>query len=455
MLMADFSFVIQTIFHPTNIYELLLRHRQFIFLFAFIMDALIIYRFGLVGAGFALFYEFSKFYVFGDRFLAEGLIIYLMVYMLGVIWYKFSNRNITGKDYILSGIFTWLILFLREPYALVGLATYSIILFNRTQYKLKTASFAIFLVLSLIILALTSIKEYIFQVFTINGSFLLSGGPKGDGFLINGFKIFFYPIYLYFGGTWNLFRYLILGLDTVFLALLVLYIKFYKNFRLILILILLLGFANLRLVPPGFIFYGAFHLLPWYGMFIFSIFLILKEVKEKNKKIFWLSSVILIILFSYLTLSPSSYTREKINPQYELITNYGNVLQIGEVVRSLSKPQDTLFLDGADDLIYWQAKLLSPYKYSWYTSVMPFFPIYTKARQEMFTYNPPDFYYAFCTNGFPQSLPPKEVLKQYQPLYSYGKPTCLYIKKTKIPQITANQWKNAKDFKYELTEINN
>jgi hypothetical protein len=452
-LMAYLSYLIQTFTHPINIYELVLEHRQFIFLVGIMMDALIIWRFGLAGVGFTLFYEFSKFYVFGDRFLAESLVVYFLVYMLGLIWTKLANKNLTFIDYLLSGIFTWLVLFMREPYSLVALAMYSILLLEKAQSKNRVISLVIFILLSIITLLVinTSLNDYFYQVFGQNGKQLFSQLEQINSTLINYLQIVFYPLYFYFGGVWNLFRGFILGIDTVFLLLICLYIKFFRKAKAIFVLGLLLGLANLRLVPAGSIFYGAFHLIPWYGMFIFATFLLLAEIIKAKKELGIILTLVLVSALLYLLISPQSYAREKVNSQVEFITNYGNILQIGEVVRLLSAPNNTLFLDGADDLIYWQAKRMSTYRYSWYTSFMPLFPIYTNARAEMFSSNPPDFYYAYCTKGQPQSSPPQNATYLYQPLYSYGKPTCLYIKKSIIPKISTAQWKAAKDFKYELT----
>lgn len=369
--MAFISFFIQAFTHPINIFDLLLKHRQFIMLAAFFMDALIIYRFGLVGVGFTLFYEFSKFYIFGDRFLGEALIPYLMVYLLGLVWHKYSKRKITRLDYILSAVFTWLIIFLREPYILGAAFVYFVILFNKNDHKFKIISFATFSFLTIATILILPIKDYYFQVVEQNRVFFFSQTPGANNILSSIFKTFFYPIDLYLEGVWNLFRILILGLNTVFILLLAVYFKSSKNLKLILILGLILGLANIRPVLPGLIFYSSFHLLPWFGMLIFAIFLMLKDVWKKNKNIAKIALGILILLFFYLTLSPNSYIYDKIDPQEELITNYGNIIQIGEVVRHLSNQNNTLFLDGADDLIYWQAKLLSPYKYAWYTAYMP------------------------------------------------------------------------------------
>lgn len=70
-LMAYLSQFIQLNLKLISIYDLLLKHRQTVFLFGILMDALLILRFGLAGLGFTFFYEFFKFYLFGDRFLQK------------------------------------------------------------------------------------------------------------------------------------------------------------------------------------------------------------------------------------------------------------------------------------------------------------------------------------------------------------------------------------------------
>ena len=453
MFMADISYVIQALSHPINIYELILRHRQFIMFAGLIMDALLIYRFGLAGVGFTLFYEFSKFYTFGDRFLGEGLVVYFLAYILGLLWHKLNKNKLYLFDYILAGIFTWAIIFLRETFIPVAIFTYFLILFNKSEYKNKIISVVIFLILTLGVILLTSIKDYIFQVVYINLNLTYSIREKADNplILVNQLKIFLYPLYLYFDGTFNNFRYFIVGLNSLFIISLFLYIKTVKKLAIVVLFLFLLGLTNIRPVTPGTIFYEAFHMLPWYGSFIFLFFLILQEIIKQKKKFVSFASLILFLLFTYLMLAPNSYVREKADPQTEFINNYGHILQIGEVIRALSKQEDTLFLDGGDDLIYWQAKLHSKYPYSWYTSIMPKFSVFTNARDYMFKNDPPDFYYDLCAKGknYNPSLP-KQIISKYQQLYSFGKPTCVYVKKTKIPQISIEQWQKAKEFKYEL-----
>ncbi|MDO8658313.1 MAG: hypothetical protein Q7K55_06230 [Candidatus Levybacteria bacterium] len=452
--MAFISYFVQLTSHPVNIYELVLKHRQFVFLLGFLMNFLIIWRLGFIGAGFVLLYEFSKFYVFGDRFLAEGIIVYPIVYMTGLVLYKFQKKSIYSYDYILSAFFSWFIIFMREPQLITGIILYGLILIGKSVNKIKIASVITFIVLtSLTLFVFLPFKDYVFDVYTLNFKQITYENNVNGIFGIGFFKMFFYPVYLFFGGNWNILRYYLTGLSIIFFISILFFVKSsFKNVKLIVLIIILLGLRNFRIVPPGTIFYEAFNLSPWLSSYILVILFIIRQIFVSQKKIAIFLSILLFLLFFYITLSPNSFTKQKIGMQEEFITNYGNYLQIGEVVRILSKPDDTLFTDGADELIYWQSDRISPYKYSFYYS-NPNFNKFSNARSEMFLKNPPDFYYDFCTkqNILYPSIPDFRK-KDYQQLYSDGKPTCLHVKKSKIPQISKDQWKKAKAFRYTLSE---
>lgn len=448
-LMAYLSSFIQTKFHPINIYDLILTHRQSILAFSFFMNLLIIFRFGLPMLGFVLLYEFSKFYVFGDRFLAEGIIVYPLVYMAGLVWQKFTGYRLYWYDYMLSTLFGYLVIFAREPYIIVSLTLLFLIFIGKPFSPPKKVALGLFISLVIFLLAVMPIPEYFFNVVAVNSQIFYS---EAENLLrLGSIKLFVYPITLLFGGEWNIFRHLLVGLDLVFLISFFFLFRLKEKRKVLLILFLILGFANIRMVPPGKIFYAAFHMIVWYGLFIATTIFFLNALFSYKKNVAILFTIILVILFIYIVGSPKSFIHEKNDPHYELITNYGKELQVGEVVRLLSKPTDTLFLDGGDDLIYWQAKRLSPYKYSWYTSGMRSISRYRQARIDMFKNSPPDFYYRFCTKEkIADYFLPKSYENDYQILYSLGKPTCLYIKKSKIESIEEERWQKAKEFLYEL-----
>ena len=451
MLMAYISAGIQQVFHPVNIFELILRHRQFVLFFGFILNTLLVWRFKYLGICFAIIYELSKYYIFGDRFLAEGLIVYPLVYLLGIAWLKMRSKKVLPIDYLISSFFAWFIIFIREPYVPVAVVLLSLVLWGKPFTQSKKIALAMFICLSLGILILTPLPEYFFNIYTINANGVFRSEAQTNNLGGIGIaSIFFYPITLLFGGVWNVFRWLLVGLSGLYIGMNIFFIK-KKTYVPLIMLITVLGVANLRVVPPGAIFYAAFHMLPWYALFIFSIFLLASEVKKMNKPLFYLTSLAIIVIFGCFLFSPKVFLREKVDQQREFLIGYGHYLQVGEAIKALAGPNDTVFINNFDELINWVVDHRSPYRYSWFTSYMPYTPLYSKERLSMFKDTPPDFYYGGCPkNTDPVNVIPSFRSSEYQRLLEDGKPSCLFIKKSKIAGVTQAQWNKAKTLLYEL-----
>ena len=133
--------------------------------------------------------------------------------------------------------------------------------------------------------------------------------------------------------------------------------------------------------------------------------------------------------------------------------NFGPTQEAGEVIRKLSQKGDTMFLDGADDLIYWQAKIASSYRYSWYTSYMPKYELFRKARLDMFAGATPVFYYdPYPNTDLTIKNLPARIQESYTRLTAFTKPSKLYILTTKIGSVTPGQWQAVKELGYSLPE---
>lgn len=452
------SAFVQFVTAPENIYELVLRHRQFVIAFGLASNIFLILRFGPKILIFTIIFEFSKFYIFGDRFLGESMIVYPAIYLTGLCLFRIWKERIYKIDYILAAILCWFIIFLRITYVPMALFVFLFIFWEwpfRKISKIKVVSIALFAVLSLITVFLHDVAEYFFNVVIFNYQVNLSAETKIDMFGPKILHWFFYPIYIFFYGPINIFRILLMGINISFLILFANLI--YKRKLLLSIFIFfLLGTANIRTVIPGDLFLGAFHMVPWYGLYIFIVLMLLFREK-KNRKLFYLGMIIILVSFAIFITSPDYFGKEKVDTHTEFINNYGYILQQGEVIKILSDPDDTLFIDGSDDLIYWQSGLFSSYKYSWYTSSMSRFDKYNIARVEMFENNPPDFYreYGSCpkeeNKGAVYSLP--EFIKDdYIRLYENGEESCIFIHKDKLSEITEEKRLEAAEWLYTIPD---
>jgi hypothetical protein len=444
-LMAYISYLLQLTLQPQNLYQLVLYHRLFMILFALLMNLLLLWRFRWLAFGFILFYETTKFYLFGHFFLPEAVMVYPLVYLGGLFWQGLNQQKIFLVDYFLSGLFAWLVIFLSLPYAPLALVLYGLFLFSLRQKEKQKLLFSLgfFLLLCFALLFRLPLPDYFFQVFQVNLKAVSietqATGLKGLSLL----KIFFYPFLILLKSSGHLFWSILAVLDLIFLSLLFWFWKTRKKPKVVLLIFFLLGLALVRYVDPGTVYYQAFHLLAWYGLFLLFLFCLLADwyLKQKSR----LFSPLLLLLLASLLLaalfSPQSFLQEKTNRDEEFTVNYAPYFSTGEVVKLLAQSGDQLFLDMWDDLIYWQAGLDSAYPYSLYTPIMTNFARFQEGRLTMFAENPPAFYYSYYgAGGNCPPLFPEKMIKEYRQLYFGGKPCCLYLREEKIKEIKPSQW---------------
>lgn len=457
MLMVYLSSAIQLLFHPQSIYHLVLYHRMFIFLFALLMDILIIYRFKKVGLGFVLLFEATKFYFMGSLFLPESISVYFLVYLIGLTWAKLTGRNVFFLDYILSGVFAWAVVFLREPYIPIAIIMYSIIIWGGIRTRAKLISLSVFFFLFITILIATDVKNYFYQVWFVNLRLILGASSGNKISIVELFKIFFYPLYVFMDGKWSFLRNILMGLSAIFLLSLGVLIARFKKIKPVIIVLVLLGLSNSRFVAPGVAFYEAFHMLVWYGLFIMLTLLFVRELYiHKVNRFVSMFFVVFFSILCVLSVSPGSFFEENIHGKEffrdrEFKLEFDKYYLNGEVIRLLSDKNDTLFVDLWDDLIYWQAKINSSYKYTSFWGQEAVFPIFIDERLDMFHNNPPDFYYYSCSDKqYVSPSLPDFVANNYVQLYYINRPSCLYIKKTKLSKITNEKLDKLKILRFYL-----
>ncbi len=450
--MVYLSYLIQKVFNPQTLYQLVLYHRLFIIFFSFFMSILIIYKFRFAGVGFVLFYELIKYYSHGNLFQAESLIVYPLVYLLGLVFCKFQKKTISDKDYLLAGIFAFFIIFMREPYIPLTLFIYILILHNKENIKIKYLSLIIFLFLSAATFLLMPLRDYLYQLIVVNlNSVVLNEIGSSGNFITFFLKSFGYPIYILINGELNHSHLVLMGLSLVFLIALFYYGFKLKKIKEVILIILIMGLAAVRAVPPGRPFFAAYKMLPWQAIFIMTIFFLISNLLsiKKTNKLATVLTFTLMVIFVFTFFSPRSYIWQKVNRDEVFNINYNRYYVNGEVVKILSKSTDKLFVDGYDSLIFWQSGLDSSYKYTLYYPILKGIPYFSNERIQMFKESPPAFYFRDCIANKVLSLP-RFIADKYEFFKFNDKNSCLYIHKDKLRQISKNKLKEIEKFKYVL-----
>ncbi|OGH47766.1 MAG: hypothetical protein A3A51_05035 [Candidatus Levybacteria bacterium RIFCSPLOWO2_01_FULL_39_10] len=443
-ILAYLSFFVQTATNPQNLYELLLRHIQTVLLWSFLFNILIVYRFRFAGILFVIIFELSKYYLFGYKFLAESFIVYPMVYMAGLVLYKYLNKSIYDIEYLLGPMFTWFIIFSREPFipsSLIMLA----LLIGIPKTKIKKISVLTLIVISSISLLFLPFDEYLYSITSLNYDAIIKNEAEESG-LLGVITSIFYPIIIFLKGQINDLRILQIGISSVFIISILLLIK-NKKYIITFLILLILGLSNIRAVDPGTLFYQAFRMIPWFGMFLLISLILLGEVKVKNK---FLKPILVSVVFVSLiifVLYPGNYITKTVDQQFELITNFGQTIQVGESVRILSSPDHTFFINQNDSLVlsYWQSQRNSSYKYGVFGYVQPGFKKYQREKENMILYSPPDFYFGDL-NITSDKEKQNEINNSYRLILKESDTTGLFIKKSIINSISDEKWQRAEGF---------
>jgi hypothetical protein len=443
------SALVQQLTHPVNIYDLVLKHRQALWIFSYFWVILMSVRFGAPALIFSILYEPVKYYFFGDRYLGESFTVYPVAYLIFLLFSPPKSAFSKIIDSVFAAIGAFIGIFEREPYVPVSILLYISVLFISIRSKFRLYSILLFSVMTLSLLSYLPLKNYYFNVVTVNQATLIKGEIGNSNFILhNILPALFYPFKLFLpGGDWTIVRYYQMVL---IVTLIILYLKEKPKPVITAVMIMSLILANLRSTNPGKMYYEAFHMLVWLSVVCALTAILWGNI---NTKFRYISGFLILIIAGLFFINKSSFIHEKFDPHSLYMTNYGPTQFYGMVIKSISGPGDTLFVDGADDLVYWAAGIPAAYKFKMFTSVMPAFDIYLKSRFEMFQNYPPSFYYGSCPES-PSALKklPPDQINNYVRLTTNISPTCLWISKIKYDQITTEQWKMLSD-KYQITPI--
>lgn len=384
------SALVQDLTKPINVYYLLTHHREAVFIIAIIYSTIIVYYFGILAFLFVVIYELTKFYLLGNLFLAESIVVYPLLYLVGTSFFvkKLSNFQ----------IFLWSLSFFSCVFLLGPIlpAVLFLLIFQLLKERenlsvfLKPFIFGSILPIFLIIKS-SSLIGYFYYYYFVNLTYTVPNYQKDSAFLVL-LKSILTPILSFFSPLQSA---TLLITQLAALLFIISILTLFKTKKVIegFSIIIFLGLLNLRFVPPGTESYSGFHLLPYYAAFIF----ITTMISTKNKTAFFI--IIPVVIFFSFQTSGDLYAKNKLD-SYEI--NYSTHIGVGDFIRATKKPQDKLFISPNAWLIYWVADIDHlPKLYGDYTWMAGYKPLRDRVINE-FEKNPPRFFY--CENCISLSL---------------------------------------------------
>lgn len=443
---------IQKINPVNSIFLLVKRHREFVFALSALSFLVLTVRFGLIGFVTAVLYEFSKYTLLGNLFLAESLVIPAVLYCIGIISSMVMNgrKDIKTIDLIIISVSLIYLTFSLLP-LLPFVITFIIIFFIFSAYKLRVKFLAILSVLScgiiLLLLQFMSFTSYIEDTISINIRELIPHEVKDPIIMVFG-KILFFPL-LIFSYKHTDFYLLLQLISAVYLiSTIILLLK--RKFKIVMISYVL--FITIMIRPWSYgTLYGGFHFLPAFAAFIwlalYSLDKSLLLVYPSYKKFFVaVVSIVFVLWIGIYGLREFNRSNDQYNDWY---IHYSPYFDYGETIKILASSNNTLMINPDASLIYWQSGLLPN---SQFFFIYDFMYKSNKMRGLLldgFDKNPPTFIYT------EQDLEKDELFDKfsvdYTRVYQNNKPSRLYIRTSNLEKISQKAWQAVTRYGFNKT----
>lgn len=449
------SALAQWIFQPKTLFTLFKTGRETIFIWGLLGGAWLTLQYGFIALPFILFYECTKYFLFGNLFLSESLVIYPLVYLLGecykITFYSYSPKNWQVIGFALA---TFFISFNLLPMLPVLLLLGLIYLIKIKQKKLLILSLIIPTVL---LFFLISPLDYFRETVYYNWKYTLPYlSPIGNKYYL--LKLLIFPLLSFFASKNSILNQWIILFTIIFIINLLIYLINNRVRYLIgyLLFYLLIVLTNNRNLVPGEMFYSGFHLLPWYAAFIFFNLLNIKLIFKKNIKFKFLPVLILVTGSLYLMISSHMPYFESVNKLNEHNTNFLPYYLIEQGLKTLVKEGDRLMVLPDETIVYWNSGVKPATNQLIYHNWEYEIPLLRMEMNKVLATDSPEFIYAnfdrIGTAGYLSLIIP--LLKtQYWQVNVNGAAQNLHIKRTKIKTISEEQWKEWEKLSFDRIKL--
>lgn len=447
-----------------NLFMLIERVRQSLFLLSFIGAALLTLRFGLRGLIASIFIELIKFYFFGYHLLAETLVVYPLMYITGVLFESVFSKTQMTKTSIVNRIddcvyalsIFWIAFNLLPTWPFLVL--FSIFYFrSKTLKKIFLPGFLWFLIVPTVLL-FTVVKPFFWFQETVVNNYRYFLPYETSLTARDIFYLLAYPFLSVLSIHQPIARYYALLLFLGIISNVVLMFKKGKignsiKYNLLFFYPLLI-LLNTRVTSSDVGFYTAFHILPQVAFLtmvvVFTVFLAFKSFSCKTAR--WVFTVIMVISGVALLVNGTKWWRESVSFDKfnEHFIQYGEDESIGMAIAAIKKKGDTLLAGTQSSFINIFADIPLATRQTAYLAWAYRSPTLRNEFNSILEKSPPTFVY-FPESNNPYYLALIPILKEkYTRIQrSFGGNTNLYFLSSEIGNRTPEQWKRFLDLLYK------
>ncbi|AKM79466.1 MAG: hypothetical protein UX85_C0005G0019 [Candidatus Beckwithbacteria bacterium GW2011_GWB1_47_15] len=427
------SAAIQKITQPDNIFMLIRRHRQTMYVYGALWSVILVWRFKGLGLLFVTFFEFLKYFLFGNINLMETQAVYPAVYLFAVmleVWFKRVLPR--KKEAVFLGLNAFLVIFNMVPLWPWLLMVYGLFWF-KARKSLKWQALGLGLGILVLFAGNYSPIDW-FRETVWNNFFYAIPDLSPFKSSLDWAKMVFFPflalvtpgslmakfIAMFFSGWLVTCGYLVYRRDKMALA--------WGGTYLFLML------ANNRVLSPGAVFYHGFHLLPWLGLMIFLFGFGLRLVVTEYPKLkLGLVAVFGLWGFTLMTSRDMPYFLLNTDVNYEYYVNYSTLDDVNFAIKTLTAPGDRLAVTANEPLLYWNSGAELPTRQVVYGGWEPKVKSLRQDYNQVFYGDaPPEIIYG--------GDEPKLLNENYANISRFGKATELFVRRDKFDKITQDQW---------------
>jgi len=441
------SAAVQKVFQPQNIFMLIKRHREVVFLWSFMWSLLLVGRFGIPLLGFTFLFELTKFYLFGNMFLAESLVVYPLIFLSSLFF--LSERKMGKFESFFIGVSVGISLLLLLPIWPLVLFLLVILLSFVIKSSPKNILFLIAgcLIVVAFCLPFLSLRDYFYSTFYINLKYSVNDKANNPTFnLLNSFITPFLAFSSKLSATPILYITRILSLILI-IGLTFLIKK--KKYLFSLLIIIILGLGNLRYIKPDVLYYGGFHRAPWYALLILLTSIVAYKIFSWKKSEYFKALVTIIVIYLIFTTGKflSKDLFRKRDAANDFYINYSRQFDYGEAVKIMKDSNEKLLVIPDEFLIYWQSGAPHASKYIFFYPWMMEVPGLYKEIENLFAVSPPVYFYCNC-----EGMKVKPLTKNYLALRKFGSPTQLYVLPQKVEQLSQDKLSALKYYHFEFVD---
>lgn len=427
---------VHTISHPNNLFMLVQRHRQFVFLWSLAWIGLLVWRFGWPLLMPLLIFEAVKFWLLGNEFVAESMAAFPVLYIFASQWQVWWHKREVREELLLGICFVLAVLFsipLVLPLGLLLLWRIGIHTNKQYTYRLILGG----LLVCVVVFGLVPLRHYLLETIYYNGKYGIPVLSEFTG-IQDVAKLFLIPIRSW-RPPYDTLSLLYISMSVVWLGGLILFFikRQWKNVKGLLIFFCLWGITNVRDIELHRYYYSGFHLLPWIlvGLGITSL-LAVDLLTHLSRRVRLTVMASLMIWLVWFWTQPQLPWKHLPDPQTENYVQYTPQYLVAEVINTVKQPGDMLMTIPNEVLPYFSTGLLPATRQVTYYEWQYRNPQLRQQWLSVLDNNPPRFISYMNDGATYTSMIQRVILEKYVKLFDAP---LVYIRKDSLAVVSPSQ----------------